>query len=58
MIFICIILGFVIGLILAGAFAFGLTMLLLHRSNNIGDSEGTYTDFTGSKMQFISTNRW
>ncbi len=51
------ILGIIIGFILALALAFAVTMMWVKSSNDLGDSEGTYEHFTGSEMKFISKKK-
>lgn len=53
-----LIFALIIGLVLAGFISFAVTVYLLSRSNNIGDDEGTYKDFTRHEMTFISKNKW
>lgn len=47
------VLGFIAGIAMAFAFTLAITMWLVKSSNALGDSKGTYEQFTGGEMQFI-----
>lgn len=53
-----IIVGFLLGIFFAAALAFFITTTLLQKSNSIGDSEGTFKDFSKEKLHIISTKNW
>ncbi len=48
------ILGIILGLLLAGCFAFMVTMFLVSRSNVLGDTKGTFREFAKAPLHMIS----
>ncbi len=46
--------GFILGIATAFVIAYTVTMKMLEKSNALGDSKGSYEQFTGGKMTFIS----
>lgn len=52
------ILGFILGLFLAVSFAYAITIAVFCLSNNVGDSEGTFNDFSKDEMHYISKKKW
>ena len=47
------VLGFIAGIVMALGFALAITMWLVKSSNALGDSKGSYQQFTGGEMHFI-----
>lgn len=52
------IIGFILGIFLAVSLAYVFTITVFCRSNSIGDSEGTFKDFSKEEMHYISKNKW
>jgi len=48
-----IFLGIIIGLVLAGCFAFMVTMILVCNSNVLGDYKGSFYTFSKSNLNMI-----
>ena len=59
-----IILGMMLGVIIAACFAFFITTMIVRKSNDMGDSKGSFFTFAGSNIRIInkrdgvSPNRW
>lgn len=59
-----IILGIILGIAFSACFAFMITMIVVRKSNDMGDSKGTFYSFSGtsvrmlSKRDGVSPNRW
>lgn len=49
-----IILGIIIGLLLAGGFAYMVTMSAVAKSNVLGDTKGNFNEFTRKPLRMIS----
>lgn len=47
------ILGIVLGLLLAGCFSFMITMMLVNKSNVLGDTKGTFYTFSKSTLNML-----
>ena len=47
------ILGIIFGILLAGCFAFMVTMMLVNKSNVVGDTKGTFYTFSRSSLNMI-----
>ena len=46
--------GILLGLVLAGCFAFMVTMILVHKSNVLGDTKGTFHTFSKNSLRMIA----
>ena len=46
--------GVILGLVLAGCFAFMVTMIMVNKSNVLGDSKGTFKDFSKMPLHMIN----
>lgn len=59
-----IVLGIILGIVIALCFSFMVTMLIVRKSNDMGDSKGTFREFSDSPLRIISkkdgvnANRW
>ncbi|MBQ9122403.1 MAG: hypothetical protein IJY10_02805 [Lachnospiraceae bacterium] len=49
------ILGIILGLLLAGSFAFMVTMYLVSKSNVLGDTKGSFWTFSKRNLNMISS---
>jgi len=47
------ILGVILGILLAGCFAFMVTMMLVNKSNIVGDTKGTFDTFSKTSLNMI-----
>lgn len=48
-------LGIILGLLLAGCFAFMVTMSLVSKSNVLGDTKGSFYTFSKRSLNMISS---
>lgn len=59
-----VVFGIIVGLLLAACFAFMLTMIIVRKSNDSGDSKGTFAQFSSTPLRIISRsdgvnpNKW
>lgn len=57
-------LGIILGIAFSACFAFMITMIIVRKSNDMGDSKGSFYSFAGtnvrmlSKKDGVSPNRW
>ena len=49
------ILGIILGLLLAGCFAFMATMYLVNKSNVLGDTKGSFYSFSRRSLNMINS---
>lgn len=59
-----IVLGLILGVIIAACFTFMITTRIVRKSNDMGNSKGSFSSFAGSNIRIInkrdgvSPNRW
>ena len=47
--------GYVGGIVMSFTLPYGIVMLMVRKSNDAGDSKGTYKDFTNHKMEKLKS---
>ena len=49
-----IILGIILGIAFSACFAFMITMIIVRKSNDMGDSKGSFYSFAGTNLRMIN----
>ncbi|MBP3338974.1 MAG: hypothetical protein J6L69_06195 [Lachnospiraceae bacterium] len=52
-----ILLAIILGIILGVSLSFGITMLVVKASNDLGDSTGSFNQFTNGTMKYLSKHK-
>lgn len=49
-----VVFGIIFGLIFAACLAFAVTMWIVRKSNDLGDSKGTFAEFSSTPLRMLS----